>query len=602
MTRKFSLMLVMLLAFTSTSQAITISADKNANLGDMASGSSLTINLKAGDYKAPDASKIRWSRKFTGRNPGLEFDVKRGESVKFSSASLFKAPISSSEFSVIITAKDVDGSEASLTFTGNVLHAPLIKTDNIAEAQSGSGKKYSQRFELNRGSEPVEWEISGDLPEGISLTTETNSRGKIYHVLAGTTEEAGEFPFTLSVKNSVGSDTKDFVLKTGTSGARIKFPENFVRSYTVMNNTDFSLDLGSVNFLGTKPLKIDIDEAAKTSGLVYDDERKIISGKISSDKEKLRVKLIASNAYSEPVSSDLVLNVKSAPDNIEVFTAKKSWQNYNVVNGRAFNARFRASKGSKPITWEFFKADDNSAIKEFNGLTFSENGNISGTPNGSEDIKFYAVASNIAGKTQSGVYELFFSNFPLLNFTEPVSLRNNQEVNIDLRNYLTRPESAKFPVEFTINGKIPEGLTLNDGKLTGTLNITNPAEVKNYSLNVTASNASGTSKGWLTLQVKDAPKIGEIDTANLTGKIGRRFLLRIPTNTKQPYSWRLVYNGEDVNEESEYEIGDSGLAWNIQAGEIYSAHSLNDGAYPVTVYLSNDLGVDTKTFTITIRR
>ena len=404
------------------------------------------------------------------------------------------------------------------------------------------------------------------------------------------------------MKNSVGSDTKDFVLKTGTSGARIKFPENFARSYTVMNNTDFSLDLGSVNFLGTKPLKIDIDEAAKTSGLVYDDERKIITGKISSDKEKLRVKLIASNAYSEPVSSDLVLNVKNAPDNIEVFTAKKSWQNYNVVNGRAFNARFRASKGSKPITWEFFKADDNSAIKEFNGLTFSENGNISGTPNGSEDIKFYAVASNIAGKTQSGVYELFFSNFPLLNFTEPVSLRNNQEVNIDLRNYLTRPESAKFPVEFTINGKIPEGLTLNDGKLTGTLNITNPAEVKNYSLNVTASNASGTSKGWLTLQVKDAPKIGEIDTANLTGKIGRRFLLRIPTNTKQPYSWRLVYNGEDVNETSEYEIGDSGLAWNIQAGEIYSAHNLNDGAYPVTVYLSNDLGVDTKTFTITIRR
>lgn len=594
-------MLVMLSAFTSASQAITISTDKNETLGDMASGSPLTINLKAGDYQAQDVSKIRWSRKFTGRNPGLEFDVKRGDSVKFFTSSLVKAPISSSEFSVIITAKDVDGSEASITFTGNVLHTPSIKTETIAEAQSGSGKKYSQRLELVRGSEPLEWEISGDLPEGISLTTETNSRGKIFNVLAGTTEEAGEFPFTLTVKNSVGSDTKDFVLKTGTSGARIKFPENFKRSYTAMNNQDFSLDLSGVKFLGTQPLKIDIDEAAKTSGLIYDDERKIITGKISSDKEKLRVKLTASNAYSEPASTDLVLNVKSAPDNIEVFTAKKSWQNYNVVNGRAFSARFRASEGSKPITWEFFKADDNSAIKDFNGLTFAENGTISGTPNGSEDIKFYAVASNIAGKTQSGVYELFFSNAPRLNFTEPVLLKNGQEVNIDLRNYLTSSESAKFPVEFTIAGKIPEGLTLDNGRLTGTLNITNPAEMKNYSLNVTASNASGTSKGWLTLQLKDAPKIDDIDETKLTGRVGKIFRFKVPTATKQPYSWRLVFDGEDVNEESEYEIGDSGLAWNAQVGEIYSAHSLNDGAYPVTVYLSNDLGVDTKTFTITIR-
>ncbi len=601
MTRKFLLMLVMLSAFTSASQAITISTDKNETLGDMASGSPLTINLKAGDYQAQDVSKIRWSRKFTGRNPGLEFDVKRGDSVKFFTSSLVKAPISSSEFSVIITAKDVDGSEASITFTGNVLHTPSIKTETIAEAQSGSGKKYSQRLELVRGSEPLEWEISGDLPEGISLTTETNSRGKIFNVLAGTTEEAGEFPFTLTVKNSVGSDTKDFVLKTGTSGARIKFPENFKRSYTAMNNQDFSLDLSGVKFLGTQPLKIDIDEAAKTSGLIYDDERKIITGKISSDKEKLRVKLTASNAYSEPASTDLVLNVKSAPDNIEVFTAKKSWQNYNVVNGRAFSARFRASEGSKPITWEFFKADDNSAIKDFNGLTFAENGTISGTPNGSEDIKFYAVASNIAGKTQSGVYELFFSNAPRLNFTEPVLLKNGQEVNIDLRNYLTSSESAKFPVEFTIAGKIPEGLTLDNGRLTGTLNITNPAEMKNYSLNVTASNASGTSKGWLTLQLKDAPKIDDIDETKLTGRVGKIFRFKVPTATKQPYSWRLVFDGEDVNEESEYEIGDSGLAWNAQVGEIYSAHSLNDGAYPVTVYLSNDLGVDTKTFTITIR-
>lgn len=602
MTRKISLMLAMLLALASASQAITISADKNETLGDMASGAPLTINLKASDYQAQDASKIRWSRKFTGRNPGLDFDVKRGESVKFSTASLIKAPLSSSEFSVTITAKDVDGSEASITFSGNVLHAPMIKTDTIAEAQAGSGKKYSQKIELNNGSEPVNWEISGDLPEGITLTTETNARGKIYHVLSGTTEEAGEFPFTLTARNSVGADTKDFVLKTGTLGARIKFPENFARSYTVMNNQEFSLDLGSVNFLGTKPLTIDINDAAKNAGLIYDAERKIITGKISSDKERLRVKLIASNAYSRPASSDLVVNVKSAPDKIEVFTAKKSWQEYNAVNGRNFSARFRASEGSKPITWEFFKADDNSAIKEFGGLTFRENGNIAGVPNGSDDLRFYAVASNSVGKTQSSIHTLFFSNAPLLNFTEPVSLRNGQEVNIDLRSYLTSSESAKFPVEFTVSGKIPEGLTLDNGKLTGTLNITNPADMKNYSLNVTASNASGTSKGWLTLQLKDAPKIDDIDETKLTGRVGRNFRFKIPTATKQPYSWRLVFDGEDVGEESEYEIGDSGLAWNAQVGEIYSAHSLNDGTYPVTVYLSNDLGVDTKTFTITIRK
>ena len=240
-------MLVMLSAFTSASQAITISADKPENLGNFPEGSALTINLKASDYKAQNPAKIRWTKKVTGRNPGFDFETRRGDNVKFSASSLVKPSISTTAFKITITAHDTDGSEGSITFKGNVMIVPAIYTEEIAEVQAGSTRNYRQRFELSQGSEPLSWEISGDLPQGINFTTETNSNGKVFHILTGKTDEAGEFPFTLKVSNAVGSAEKDYVITTGTSGARIRLPKNFAKSYTAFNNHEFSLDLSSLN-------------------------------------------------------------------------------------------------------------------------------------------------------------------------------------------------------------------------------------------------------------------------------------------------------------------------------------------------------------------
>ena len=322
------LLLINLLLASPPSQAITITADSDTDLGNLKSGQKLVLQITASDYTANAASKITWTSKVETNSalykPKFTLSPSKGANVKLTATSLKSPKTNDGTFRVTVTARDTDATTDSITFTGVVMDAPVIKTATLAKAQAGSGKAYNAKLEISSGSEPLTWTISGDLPSGLTLTKESKS-GKDYYVIAGEPEVPGTYPLTLTVSNDIGIATRNYNLQVSAVAPKIKAPSGFEKKYTVAVSKDFSIDIRALEITGTKPLSIDIDAASKALGLEYDSDNGIIKGKIPAAPlmENNTVKIEIRNPYTEskerkykPVVYSFTLIVKSPPSSI----------------------------------------------------------------------------------------------------------------------------------------------------------------------------------------------------------------------------------------------------------------------------------------------
>ena len=83
---------------------------------------------------------------------------------------------------------------------GKVVYAPSITTESLPEGKVN--EEYSASLTAD-GSEPIEWSVTqGSLPTGLSLTKD----GKI----TGKPTAPGDYVFTVTASNDVGSDSKSF--------------------------------------------------------------------------------------------------------------------------------------------------------------------------------------------------------------------------------------------------------------------------------------------------------------------------------------------------------------------------------------------------------
>ena len=334
----------------------------------------LSFDLQADDYTAESVSKITWTVKANSKyNPGFTLSPKKGTSVTLkakSLKSLKSTGTTDGTFSVTVTVRDTDATTDSITFTGKVFDAPVIKTTSLPKARAGSGKVYNAKLELSSGSEPLTWEISGDLPSGLTLTKESKS-GKDYYLIAGEPEEYGTYPLTLTVSNDAGSATRDYSLQVSAVAPKIKAPSGFAKKYTVAVSKDFSIDIRGLDITGTKPLSIDIDDAGKALGLEYDSDNGVIKGKIPTAplRENNTVKIEVRNPYTEskegkykPVTYSFTLVVKSPPSSISP-PYNEPYYYYGSLRqsavppfaqlGKKYKATFTANGGGKDITWDF---------------------------------------------------------------------------------------------------------------------------------------------------------------------------------------------------------------------------------------------------------
>ena len=140
---------------------------------------------------------------FDGKNGTVYGDVTLQEDITISEGESLTiedgASLNTGNNKVIVNGGTLNGEDK---ITGTVKYAPSITTESLPEGKVS--EEYSTSLSAN-GSEPITWNVTdGNLPTGLSLST----NGKI----TGTPTAPGEYFFTATASNDVGSVSKELTI------------------------------------------------------------------------------------------------------------------------------------------------------------------------------------------------------------------------------------------------------------------------------------------------------------------------------------------------------------------------------------------------------
>ena len=185
----------------SGTSSLTVSGNAVVDTRD----SKILIASQASEVQVSAGSDGNGGIVFNGKNGTVYGDVTLDESITINQDETLRIPNGSSLNSnnhltnngtIIVESGGVLTGETG----GKVVYAPSITTESLPEGKVN--EEYSA-FLTADGSEPIEWSVTqGSLPTGLSLTKD----GKI----TGKPTAPGEYIFTVTASNDVGSDSKSF--------------------------------------------------------------------------------------------------------------------------------------------------------------------------------------------------------------------------------------------------------------------------------------------------------------------------------------------------------------------------------------------------------
>ena len=561
----------------SISQAVRTTDGITENLGTLIAGKPLYLVLAADDFTAESSAKVAWSLKVEGTNPGLKLSAKKGEYVILYTESLKSPGNKSGDFTATVTLTDTDKTTTSSVFTGTVAEAPAFKTTSLPKATSG--KKYTAKIELKSKHDEVSWNIGGDIPEGFDITEEEDTKtGKSYLLITGSSDYSGTYSIDIMAENEIGYDSKTYTLQIDPVKPKIATPKGFQKTYSITANEYVYIDLSNLDITGSKPITLTLDDDSQKLGLTFNEETMAIEGTLTDipSSGKLKVNLEAYNPYTysakgknKPVTLSLTINI--VPEVVMTASNLDEWGSYPAYGydedndeeiyygeyyaapamiGRAFSAKFEAEGAKK---WDFIiknmpdeevnvLKDGQSIIKKlkgkFEGLTFSSDGTISGTPTNASGsyshIAFYATASTSSGTVTSKWIYISMGYPPALDesaLSEHAAAPNGTTTNIDLEDYLDL-DNMKFYADgetekntynvprFKFMNALPSWIEAASTwghwvignaeygwynlRLKVTPNFTDAQDMKSYPLEFTAINTYGEVRGTLTIDVQAA--------------------------------------------------------------------------------------------------
>lgn len=239
-----------------------------------------------------------------------------------------------------------------------------------------------------------------------------------------------------------------------------------------------------------------------------------------------------------------------------------------------YGATVKAS-GARPIIWALVSGD----LPD--GLSFDDDGKITGTPSTAGTYSFTVQAQNAAGIDSK---ELTLIIAEALQKTKPLILTQELDPAVIGANYVMQFTASGTPqVKWSLakGSKLPKGLTLSEsGLLSGII-----PKSGRKKITVTAANDYGTSSRVFKFSKYELPEI--VHSSLKDAKVGKKYSVSIKKKGTKPLTWTLEGSLPD------------GLTFDSAKGKI-SGKATTPGTYAFRVSLSSPAGDYVRMFTLNV--
>ncbi|MBQ7594204.1 MAG: putative Ig domain-containing protein [Synergistaceae bacterium] len=353
--------------------------------------------------------------------------------------------------------------------------APAITTTSLANGTVNTA--YSETLSAT-GTTPITWTLSGDLPDGLTLS----SAG----VISGIPTTSGDYEFGVIATNTAGSDDVKLSIKiddaptapaiTTTELADGKLGTAYSAALTATGTTPITWSLQSGDFPGGLTLY--------SSGT--------ISGTPTAAGD-FTFSVIALNSAGQ---DEATFTIKIEDDKSVTAPTITTTSLENGTVNKDYSATLEAA-GSETMVWSL------ASGSLPNGLQLYSSGAISGTPTKAGDFTFSVNATNSGGNDTK---ELTIKILSSGSNVKPVVIKSTslKSGTVSKSYNTTIKASGSGTITWEAEG-LPPGLSLtsSSGRIKG-----KPEEAGNYSVKFTASNGTSSDDVTLTISIIDIkPKI-----------------------------------------------------------------------------------------------